>query len=75
MSEAAEQAALSPEERAHHAERRHMFWRNRCIEHAKTIHRLEQALCVLQQQMRDVTTANSLATQTTCTTDGEIHRT
>lgn len=39
--ETAEQPALSPEERARYAERRHLFWRSRCLEHASTIHRLE----------------------------------
>lgn len=34
---------MTPEEKYDAAERRHLFWRNRCMEHAKTInHQLGQ---------------------------------
>lgn len=51
----AEQPYIEPptaEERAAWAERRHLFWRNRSLEHARTIDRLEKRVGHLNEVIR-----------------------
>lgn len=52
--EGAENDAPTCEERAHYAERRHMFWRERCLDHARTIDKQNKLICQLRESTKEV---------------------
>lgn len=45
----------SVEERIEAVERRHLFWRNRCLGHARTIDRQQKEIYALRAELRELT--------------------